>query len=117
MYSLFLRNIEGFKYIVEKDSYTDKCFRPIELLGNTKEFINNKRRNTKLYQNSKVIINEIDKLKHTKKYHRAGVLLRELEGEGIIFDNKPIEIVLEEDVLSEQISLLWQCMFFNYVLI
>lgn len=116
MYSLFLRNIEGFMSRVEPDSYTRKCFEPIRLLGNTDEFNIHKSRNTDLYKNAKKLIYEADKLKMTKKYHRVGVLIRELEGEGIVFDNTSSDVEIDEEVLREQLSLLWQCMFFNYVL-
>lgn len=115
MYSLFLRNVKGFNYSVQKDSYTDRCFRPIRILGNIEEFNIQKEHNTTIYQNAKMIINQMNDLRHTKKYHRAGVFLRELEGEGIIFDDEPIRVIVDEKVMTEQISLLWQCMFFNYV--
>jgi len=117
MYSLFLRNIEGFLSLVEPNSYTVKCFKPIALLGNLEEFKRQKLANTILYQNAKILINEVFKLKSTKKYHRIGVLLRELEDKGIIFDNAPVKIQIDTHTLQEQVSLLWQCMFFNYVLV
>lgn len=108
MYSLFLRNIQGFLYQVEPNSYTDKCFEPIKLLGNTEEFLKHRNENSDLYKNAKLLIDEVNKLKATKKYHRVGVLLRELEGEGIVFDNTPADIKIEDEVFREQISLLWQ---------
>ena len=117
MYSLFLRNVKGFDAQVEPGSYTEKCFQPIKLLGNKIDFLYHKKRNTDVYKNAKILINEAKKLKSTKKYHRFDVLLRELEGEGIIFDDFPVNIELDEYQLSEQISLLWQCLFFNYVLV
>ena len=117
MYTLFLRNINGFIVQVEPDSYTEKCFRPIKLLGNIEEFKTHKIKNSDLYQNAKLLIKAAEELKDTKKFHRFGVLLRELDGEGIVFDESPVDIFINQDILNEQISLLWQCMFFNYVLV
>lgn len=117
MYSLFLRNIDGFVAQGVPDSYTEKCFRPIQLLGKIEEFKVHKNGNTDIYQNAKVLIKAAEKLIPTKKYHRFGVLIRELEEEGICFDDRPVEIEVNEEVLTEQISLLWQCMFFNYVFV
>jgi len=117
VYSLFTRNVSGFLLQVESGSYIWKCFRPISLFADKNEFNKQKRKNSFLYQNAKLLVNEAGKLVNTKKYHRFGVFLREIDGEGIIFGDSPVEIEVEEDILTEQISLLWQCMFFNYVIV
>lgn len=116
MYSLFVRNTKGFLAFTKPDSYTYKCFKVIKILADKDEFEDNKRNNSNVYKNAKILVKKAEELKYTKKYHRFDVFLRELEGEGFIFDGKPAEIEVNEDELNEQISLLWQCLFFNYVI-
>lgn len=115
MYSLFVRNVEGFLKTVD-NKYLRNCFEPITLLADGDRFFEHKTKNTYEYRNLILILNIASNIKNTKKYHRFGTFLREVHEEGFLVDENNVNFTVPTEIIDEQISLLWQCMFFNYVL-
>ena len=101
MYNLFKRNVYGFLEIVNNE-YLLECFKPITLLTDKDEFIIQKMANTNDYKNLIVIMNKANAIKDTKKYHRFGTFLREVEEEGFLVDKDAKDIELDIEIVTNK---------------
>ena len=115
MYGLFVRNVSGFLRHVSNESQRS-YFEPISLIADKKMFSTHKEQGTDVYNNLEMILSKANSIKNTKKYHRFGNFLREIELEGFTVNLDVEANQIDADIIDEQISFLWQCMFFNYVI-
>ena len=135
MYSVFLKNLNGFEVLFKNDERL-LLSKPLYLLKNIDTFNEHKIKMTNEYLNLYAIIEKANQLKGTNKYHGLGMFLNELYLQHFDFtlsdskdstDAKISTIISSDDTICEtldesfseeliqyQFDLLYQFMFPAY---
>jgi hypothetical protein len=114
MYKIFTKNLEGFKHLFAGDERIS-LIPTLELLSNVNFFNENKKNNTKEYQNLYAVYKKILKLRNTDKYHSFGMFLNELYLQYFDFE-EPSATNLQDkpEIIDCKFDLLFQFMFPAY---
>ena len=115
MYSLFCKNIIGYKKYVETNSYRDKMALPLLLLADKILFYEEKQKESNFYCNLYEIIESAENVKINNRYRKFNVFLRELTDIGLnplTLSKKMFQF--DKSLLLDQLELLRQCMFYTY---
>ncbi len=138
MYSVFIKNLNGFEKIFEEDERLILS-KPLYLLKNIDIFNEHKTKMTNEYLNLYAIIGKANQLKGTNKYHGLGMFLNELylqyfdftlgqthdnnnstgSADNFSLDNvicKTLDESFSKEMLQYQFDLLYQFMFPAYYL-